>query len=308
MTVSVIIPCYNSADTLQQCVDSVLQQSRAVLEVICIDDGSQDATPSILLRLADAHSLIVHIRQDNAGATAARNKGLSIAKGDYIQFLDADDYLLPQKIERQLVTLANHPETDILVGSYRRRDESGLILGEKVYAELKQDPWWHLIHTDLGCTCSNLFRRAKVQSAGAWDPSLKSSQEYDLMFRMLTAGAKVSPAGADIDTEVLVRTSGSISAMDKAGNWERYIALRVRMRDFLSAHTPALVPIANQQLFDACRLLYAYSPGKAKDLIQAHIPKGFSPKVSTVTSPFYLKLYRLLGLTGAEKVRKILGR
>ena len=103
--ISVIIPTYNRFELLLQAVDSCLIQDISNLEIIIVDDGSSDGTQSMVeARLAGnwKDRSIQYVLQDNAGASSARNHGLSIAKGDYVQFLDSDDELLPGKLRKQI--------------------------------------------------------------------------------------------------------------------------------------------------------------------------------------------------------------
>ena len=97
--VSVVVPAYNVENYIEQCVLSVLNQSYSCCELIIIDDGSTDGTPQILDKLADGNDSIRVIHKENAGVSAARNTGIDTAKGDYIVFIDGDDYLAPDFIE-----------------------------------------------------------------------------------------------------------------------------------------------------------------------------------------------------------------
>jgi glycosyltransferase involved in cell wall biosynthesis len=107
VSVSVIIPAYNSAPYLQECIESVLNQTFKNLEIIVVDDGSTDDTPDILNKYSDT---ITWIRQENAGPSAARNRGLEIAKGKYLCFLDADDRYKPIRLEKLVTFLEDHPD------------------------------------------------------------------------------------------------------------------------------------------------------------------------------------------------------
>ena len=99
MKVSVIIPVYNVRPYLEQCMDSVLQQTLDDIEVICIDDGSTDGSGEILDKYVQKDSRVKAVHQDNAGAAQARNTGLEKASGDYILFVDGDDYLTENALE-----------------------------------------------------------------------------------------------------------------------------------------------------------------------------------------------------------------
>ncbi|MBR3802336.1 MAG: glycosyltransferase family 2 protein [Clostridia bacterium] len=97
--VSVIIPVYNIENYLANSLESVLNQSYQQLEIICVNDGSKDGSAQVMSDFAEKDSRIVCVHQENAGVSAARNKGLETATGDYVFFLDGDDYLHPQAIE-----------------------------------------------------------------------------------------------------------------------------------------------------------------------------------------------------------------
>lgn len=97
--VSIIIPVYNIEKYIANCLDSVISQTYKNLEIICIDDGSRDSSGEILKSYAEKDSRIVCIYQDNAGVSAARNKGLDNFHGDYVMFVDGDDYLHYQAVE-----------------------------------------------------------------------------------------------------------------------------------------------------------------------------------------------------------------
>lgn len=97
--VSIIIPIFNTEKYLTECLDSIYRQSVKELEIICVDDGSTDDTPKILERYSKADSRIRILTQENQGVSVARNSGMAIATGEYIQFLDSDDMLEPWALE-----------------------------------------------------------------------------------------------------------------------------------------------------------------------------------------------------------------
>ena len=112
--VSVIIPCYNAEKNLIQCMDSIISQTLEQLEIICVDDGSTDATLEILRDYQAKDPRVRVIRQKNAGAGAARNAGLECACGTYLLFLDADDFFEPDMLEKA-VAAAEKWQTDYVV-------------------------------------------------------------------------------------------------------------------------------------------------------------------------------------------------
>src|SRR5262245_44085768 len=111
--VSILIPCYNAERWVGQAIESALAQTWPVKEVIVVDDGSQDRSLSVIESFANR---IRWQAGPNRGGNVARNELLELAQGTWLQFLDADDYLLPEKIAKQAVFLEGHPDTDVVFG------------------------------------------------------------------------------------------------------------------------------------------------------------------------------------------------
>ena len=125
--ISIIIPVYNVEGYLRECLDSILAQTFNDFEVICVDDGSTDKSLDILNEYAQKDSRFVIVHQENKGAGSARNAGIKLAKGKYVQFLDSDDYFEPTMLEE----LYNHAEkynADMTVCSARKVDENKNII------------------------------------------------------------------------------------------------------------------------------------------------------------------------------------
>lgn len=115
--VSVIMPIYNAYDYLRPAMDSVIDQTLREIEIICVDDGSTDHSLDIIKEYRDADSRVRIITENNAGPSIARNKGLSRARGDYVIFLDADDFYEPTLLEK-LYDLALKDDLDITIAKY----------------------------------------------------------------------------------------------------------------------------------------------------------------------------------------------
>ena len=109
--VSVIIPIYNTAASIERCVNSLLRITSENLELILIDDGSQDNSLAICRSLAQEDSRIIVLSQLNEGASSARNRGLDIARGEYVMFVDSDDWIEPDMIGRMVNVIRDNPDS-----------------------------------------------------------------------------------------------------------------------------------------------------------------------------------------------------
>jgi len=194
--VSVIIPTYNRADKIRDSVESVLNQTLTDLELIVVDDGSSDATGQIL---EDAYGdRIRYIAQVNQGVSAARNKGIQEAKGEWIAFLDSDDLWEKEKLEWQFraldqfgsnygacytdVRFLNHPETKTMFqlaeGSYRHEDTMGVNTDVLRLLVRPGGPGM------VVCPSSFLARAEAMRKAGGLNPKLRFQQDTEFMFRV----------------------------------------------------------------------------------------------------------------------------
>ena len=190
--ISIIIPCYNSEKFVTRALDSVLKQTYKDWEIILVNNNSTDGTQVVLDAFQAKHADRVRVYfEAKKGAPAARNTGLKAAKGEWIQFLDADDEILPDKLAGQIET-GTKAEAAIVISPYTRvsnRDGNHFEVPRKVFPA---DDWSALILSNMGITSSNLFKREILMKVNGWDENLIASQEYDMMFRMLQLGPKVA--------------------------------------------------------------------------------------------------------------------
>lgn len=136
--ITVVIPCYNSEQTLRKCVGSVLEQTYGNLQIIAINDGSSDNTLEVMKMLSENDERIRFISQGNRGVSFTRNRGIDEAKGEYIAFIDADDYIEKDYIEKLLKTIkCNDAELSICQYSTENMNENHVKLNNKLDSKNK---------------------------------------------------------------------------------------------------------------------------------------------------------------------------
>ena len=186
--VSVVIPVYNCDRFVAWTVESVLQQSYTHYEVIVVDDGSTDNSYQVLQPYFDR---IHYIYQDNQGVAAARNRGIQQATGDFIAFLDHDDYWLPDKLEKQVALWQQYPTWEIIHSGWRRVDTWGNALGNIT-------PWQKAPTLDLEAwirwkpvlLSAMLFRRDWLLQIGGLDTNFRQACDVDLVLRLTLRGCQ----------------------------------------------------------------------------------------------------------------------
>lgn len=234
--ISVIIPCYNCEAFIRRSVGSVLSQSFQDYELLLIDNGSTDGTLQILHEYRERYPGSVSVLQESSkGGSHARNKGLKYARGKWLQFLDADDELSPYKLASQFA-LAEDSDADVVVGDYVQK----LYVKKKCYELIhhaNRSVWKGLILSELGKTSSNLWKRSALLKVGGWNTNQTSSQEYELMFRLLQNNAYVV-----FDSAVLTIVHYGVNSVSKSSDPERLtrilqnrINLRMKIRDYLAS-------------------------------------------------------------------------
>lgn len=206
--VSVIIPAWNSADTLARCLDSVFAQTWSRREIVVVDDGSTDATPDVLAAYGDR---LRAIRQANAGPSAARNRGLREARGAYVAFLDADDHWLPEKLQRQVTLLEARPDIGFCSTATTVVDADAAFLRDwpcrQGNAPLLETLFMHSAAVS-GSTSGVLARRELLQAAAGFDENLRGFEDPDLWIRLAAVSGYACIAEP---LTVVVRTPDSVS-------------------------------------------------------------------------------------------------
>jgi glycosyltransferase involved in cell wall biosynthesis len=190
--VSTIIPVYNRGAMLRAAVASVLAQTWRPLEIIIVDDGSTDDTPEVVTELRAAHPEITHaLRQANAGPGIARQRGLEASSGEFIQFLDSDDVLLPRKFELQVRGLQGDPGAGISYGkTYARVGGKRLAAPSQRSGERHREIFPAVLTARLWETSTPLYRRETLQAIGPWS-ARRQLEDWEFDCRAGAAGVKL---------------------------------------------------------------------------------------------------------------------
>ncbi len=189
--VSVVIPCYNAASTIERTLASVRAQTHGNLEILVVDDGSTDATADIVEALVEADGRIRLFRQPNAGVAAARNRAMEEAEGAYLAPIDADDTWLPDKIALQVARMEElGPACGLVYGWWIGIDGRDRIAGAAFPWGLEGAVAEALTYINfIGNASVPLFRREAIEAVGGYDPSFRTRdgegcEDWDLCLRV----------------------------------------------------------------------------------------------------------------------------
>lgn len=303
--VTVVIPCYNVSDCIGEAVHQLLD-SDSRIPVILVDNASTDNTRVVLENLKEIFPYIIVESESKKGACAARNKGLALVQTPYVKFLDADDLISASALEHQWKEISSS-SSDILFSPFEKRKVSG----DSIVISPLKDIWKGLFTTRLGLTSAILFSTAAVKSVGGWNEAIQSSQEYDLIFRLLQSNAKY--AFSSISSAVVrERESGQISTGNPVPRWSNYLNLRKNILHHLQTKESDYFQVEKdfflQAYFDVLHIVYPYLPEEASAEYARVIKGNFSPQVSPACSSLFINLVKIFGFDGAERIKKMLGK
>lgn len=174
-TVSIIVPCYNVAPYVDTCMNSLVNQTLRDIEIICVNDGSTDGTLAVLRGWAEKDARIRVIDQGNGGVSSARNAGMAVAGGEYIGFVDPDDYVDASMYARLVETARRHDAEVVACGYVFFSEEGGSVTEEGRYvpeegfepdsgnARFNGNPVWRRMRAEL---CNKVYRREVLQHYG----------------------------------------------------------------------------------------------------------------------------------------------
>jgi glycosyltransferase involved in cell wall biosynthesis len=180
LSISVVIPTYNRANILKKSIESVLEQTLPVDEVIIVDDFSTDQTKKVVESF-QSDKVKYALNSFKKGANGARNTGIMLAKGKYIAFQDSDDRWLPQKIAKQYQYMVNHPKADMCFCSLNLKgSKRGIVPKRKVWSEEIKDQ----LEKGNFISTQTIFIKKSVAKAVLFDEGLKRFQDWDFVLRV----------------------------------------------------------------------------------------------------------------------------
>jgi len=183
--ISVVIPAYNAQHTILETINSVLQQTFSDWELIVINDGSTDKTLEVLETIKDARLKVYSY--ENGGLPTARNRGIDLAKGEFISFVDADDLWTPDKLELQLQALEQNLSAGVAYSWTICMDNNGNSFHPGVAESFQGNVYANLLVGNFIASGSNvLIRKQAIESVGYFDENLKSCEDWDYWLRLAT--------------------------------------------------------------------------------------------------------------------------
>jgi glycosyltransferase involved in cell wall biosynthesis len=304
--VSILIPCYNAERWIAQAIESALAQTWPQKEIIVVDDGSTDSSLEIIKGFDGC------IRREagpNRGGNAARNRLLELASGEWVQYLDADDYLLQNKIATQMEFRTTHPEADVIFGpvtiEYWSEPD---VQRELLSIPQPHDLWVLLASWQLPQTGAPLWRKQAILDVGGWNPDQPCCQEHELYLRLLIGEKRFEycPQNGAVYRQW---SSNTVCNRDISEVHLRRLNIEQRLEDHLREKrqlTPERLRAINQARFQIARIAWQYDSnlaGKIMDQVSELDPK-FSPKGVAAPAPYRI-VFHLLGFQSAERIAAV---
>lgn len=181
--ISVIIPAFNSEKTIGETIESVLNQTWKNLELIVINDGSQDSTLDVINSIKDSRLKV--FSYPNAGVAASRNRGISQVKGEFISFLDADDLWTTDKLESQLKALQENPQAAVAYSWSDHIDQNNQFIRGGPRYTINGDVYAELLKSNFLANGSNILVRAQALSeVGGFNKAFTPAEDWDMFLRL----------------------------------------------------------------------------------------------------------------------------
>jgi glycosyltransferase involved in cell wall biosynthesis len=309
--VSIIIPCYNSESFVADAIRCSLDQTYQSCEIIVIDDGSTDLSAEIIESFGDQ---IQHVRSSNKGGCSARNLGFEKARGSFIQFLDSDDLMAPDKIEKQLTSIESHPNwisTCPYVDFESSISDVDASIDRSPLTD-SSDPFDWIIErisshsSKSSVTHSFLTPRELIRRAGPWNENLKINQDGEFFTRVLLQAEEIR---FEANTQVYYRRHQNPS-VSKVRSSDRVISSIDACKN-IASHV--IQKKDNEEIRQALRQMYlgvihTYYPQFAHEIEEAESAiseLGFE-SLGTFGGPNFQRLSRIIGFKNALRLRHLM--
>ncbi|WP_439490600.1 glycosyltransferase family A protein [Algoriphagus sp.] len=310
--VSILIPVYNKASYIKETLESALKQTYPNTEIILVNDGSTDSSLEILKTYIEKYpDKITLIDQENQGVSLATNQGIQAAKGEYIQFLDADDLLSPNKIANQISLLDSQPESVIVTCEWRMFQDDSKISTSIPYGVFQDFEsgldlllrFWN--HQEMMQPAAYLTHRSLIEKAGPWDESLTINQDGEFFARVLMHADQVL---FESKGKVFYRTPGESNVSQQKSEEAMYSLLqsyRCYEREVLKFEDSERVRIGLKKVYQKFIYdvfpLYLHLIKEAED----HIEKLGICQKTYIMGPKFQQLSRILGFKNALRLKRL---
>ncbi|WP_354585086.1 glycosyltransferase family A protein [Hymenobacter sp. UYCo722] len=298
-TVSVLIPAYNAAAYIEQTLDSVLAQTWPNIEVIVVDDGSQDETLAKALRYAGGKVQIVS--QANSGASAARNRAFALATGEYIQYLDADDLLQHNKIAVQMECFRLRTGTKLSSSAWAMfydKPSDAAFTPTVLWRDYSDPVQWLVAAWENGVWMQPsawLTHRSLIEAAGPWNEQLSLHDDGEFFSRVLLQSSEIVFC-AEAISYYRKGIADSLSSIRSANATESHLAVcrayEVHLLAYRDEDATRRACANNYQ-----RLIYEYYPNhyEIRKLAAARIQALGGSTASPHMTPLFSEMSKLLG-------------
>jgi len=301
--VSILIPCYNAEQWIAQAIESALAQTWPDKEIIVLDDGSTDCSLDVI-RQFDGR--IRWETGQNCGGGAARNRLLECAFGEWVQYLDADDCLLPSKIAHQMEFVGTQADVDVVFGpvtvehwSERSARRELLPIPEP------HDLWILLASWGLPQTGAPLWRKQAILDVGGWKRDQPCCQEHELYFRLLTGEKRFAynPTNGAVYRQWSTET---VCRRDISEVHRRRLEIEQHLEDYLREKkqlTEERLRAINQARFEIARIAWQYDSTFAEKIMDQvlDVDPNFSPTGAAAPAHYRL-VFHSIGFRAAERL------
>jgi GT2 family glycosyltransferase len=306
--VSILIPCYNTQQWITEAIESALNQTYPNKEIIVVDDGSTDGSLDIVRSFGD------RIRWETGshrGGNAARNRLLELSTGEWLQYLDADDYLFSDKIETQIRFLSQISDADIIyspvIVEYHQDNQSWQKV-DQIPEPLPHDPWILLTRWHLPQTGGVLWRKEAIVDVGGWNEHQNCCQENELYLRLLMAEKRFEYFDAP-GAVYRAWSELTVCRKDPSETYRRRLQIKDKIEQHLEAKsqlTQLRQDAINQSRLECARIIWNFDPGWAANRVnKIHVRNpDFTPSGSKIPK-IYRFLYKILGFSGVEQLAQI---